>query len=227
MLSEHINVQLKQGVKIITCDPPSGTIEAETRHGEVISINAYHFSPTFRWPVPGESWMVREENGSWYLDGIYEQQILPVGESVKPGDTIISAGSGIVWKNVEGHLELLTRTQLNVSDYIENIPARGFVLATKLTEKGEETKQEFKLPSSTSSRFILVIFSIRGTSNFGEVVLNEKHIAITERSGSAGTLYRTTLTVVVPPSKPCAIIGTASGEFPAEVILQHLWESVS
>lgn len=74
MLSDHMNIQLKQGVKILTCEPIAGTIEAETRNGEVISINAYHYSPVFRWPIPGERWMVTEENGSWYLTGIYERQ---------------------------------------------------------------------------------------------------------------------------------------------------------
>lgn len=75
-LGDHINLHLKQGVKIITCDPATSTIEAETRNGEVISVNVYHFTPTFRWPVPGEKWTVVEENGSWFLDGIYEQQAL-------------------------------------------------------------------------------------------------------------------------------------------------------
>ena len=75
MLGDHMNMQLKQGVKIITCDTITNTIEAETRNGEVISVNAYHYSPTFRWPQPGEKWIVTEENGSWYLTGIYEQQV--------------------------------------------------------------------------------------------------------------------------------------------------------
>ncbi len=108
-LGDHINIHLKQGVQIITCDPPTGVIEAETRNGEVISINAYHQTPTFRWPVPGEKWMVTEENGSWFLDGIYEQQIpyeVKTGEPtpVQPGDTVISTGSSVIWKNVGGAL---------------------------------------------------------------------------------------------------------------------------
>lgn len=72
MLGDHINIHLKRGVKIITCDPASGTIEAETRNGEVVSVNAYAFNPTFRWPIEGEKWIIREENGSWFLDSIYE-----------------------------------------------------------------------------------------------------------------------------------------------------------
>jgi hypothetical protein len=77
MLSNHVNIQPKRGVKIITCNPATRLIEAETRNGEVITINAYNYTPTFRWPIPGERWMVSEENGSWYLDSIYEPQSVP------------------------------------------------------------------------------------------------------------------------------------------------------
>ena len=228
-LGDHVNLQLKRGVKIITCDPPKRLIEAETRNGEVITINAYSYNPTFRWPISGEKWVVGEENGSWFLEGIYEEQNAPTGEDVQPGDTVISAGSGNVWKNVDGQLEPLTSSQLSVSDYIENTAAAGFVLAEK-EEFGPEKNNQFKIPESASARFILITFGIKGVENFGEVVLNGKHIAITERSGSVGTLYRTTLTVVLPPGKPCSIVGTASGEQPsghARVIIQRLWESIS
>lgn len=86
MLSDHVKLTLKRGVKILTCDPQTRLIEAETRNGEVISVNAYHYTPMFRWPIPGEKWVVKEENGSWYLDGIYEPQgILPYPDFECPG----------------------------------------------------------------------------------------------------------------------------------------------
>lgn len=236
MLGDHINIHLKQGVKIITCDPPTGTIEAETRNGEVISINSYHQTPVWRWPVPGEKWMVTEENGSWFLDGIYERQTPyepKPGElqKVQPGDTVLSAASSTIWKNVEGQLEPLTEAQevqLSVSNYVENAAAEGFLLA-KDTLKGE-VKHTFEIPVSTKARFILVIFSIQVAENFGEIVLEGKHIAITERSGSVGAFYRTTLTVVVPPGQKCNVIGSTPrslGEEPGEVSISHLWESIS
>ena len=227
MLTDQMNIQLKQGVKIITCEPATGIIEAETRNGEVISINAYHRTPTFRWPIPGEKWMVTEENGSWFLDGIYEQQTPYEGKAVKPGDTVVSAGSGTIWKNVEGQLKPLVESQLNVSGYIENAAAKEYVLA----RNPGGIKNNFEVPVSNKARFLLVIFSIDGTQNFGEIVLEGKHIGITERSGSVGAFYRTTLTVVVPPTQKCVITGTATGEAgeggAAEVQLVHLWESVS
>lgn len=108
MLRDHVNIQLKRGVKIITCDPSTRTIEAETRNGEVISINAYYYTPIFRWPISGEKWVVQEENGSWFLEGIYEPQGEAEGEiKPEPGDTVISAASGRVLINEEGRLRIL------------------------------------------------------------------------------------------------------------------------
>jgi hypothetical protein len=104
-LSDHVNISLKRGVKILTCDPQQRLIEAETRNGEVITINAYYYTPIFRWPVPGEKWVVREENGSWFLEGIYETQT-PKGKNteLEPGDVVISSASGRIIIDVEGQL---------------------------------------------------------------------------------------------------------------------------
>ena len=82
-LGNHVNLQLKRGVKIITCDPTTRTIEAETRNGEVIAINAYHLPHVFRWPMSGERWVANEENGSWFLEGIYEEQEPSNEEKIK------------------------------------------------------------------------------------------------------------------------------------------------
>lgn len=222
-LGDHININLKQGVKIITCEPATGTIEAETRNGEVIPINAYHQTPTFRWPVPGERWMVTEENGSWFLAGIYEQQIPyepKAGEpvAVQPGDTVISAGSGTIWKNTEGKLTPLVEavTTLSVSDYIEVLGSQNKPLG------------EFVVPVNKSTRFLLALFTMR--YNFeselqphAAIIVNGKELALAERSGSAGEFYKTTLTVVAPALATVKIIGTN----PADITLTKVWESVS
>jgi len=221
-LSDHVNLQLKRGVKIITCDPQKRLIEAETRNGEVITINAYNYTPSFRWPKPGEKWMVGEENGSWYLEGIYEAQGTEGSTTqAEPGDVVLSASSGRILVNEEGKLsQLKSEDELTVTDYIDNPEAEGFALATG------GTKHEFKLSESTKARFILAIFGIEGTENFAEIIVNGKAIGVSERSGSVGQLYRTTLTVVVPPNKSCVIVGTANGEEPQKVRIEHLWESV-
>lgn len=108
MLGSHINLSLKRGVKIITCDPTTRTIEAETRNGEVISINAYYHTPVFRWPIAGEKWVVREENGSWFLEGIYESQNFQEEIEPRPGDIILNVGSGRILINEEGRLRELS-----------------------------------------------------------------------------------------------------------------------
>lgn len=221
--NQHINVQMKRGVKIILCDPATKRIEAETRNGEVIPVNAYYQNPTFRWPKEGESWMVKEENGSWYLDGIWEnQEPKEHGLEAQPGDAIITASSGRVLKNVEGVLEPLVTvpSTLGVKDYIEDEAARGKIVAEKFSVK------PYTLKERAYSRFVLAHIGIRGTENFGEISVNGKHIAVTERSGSVGVVYQTTMTVVVPPDTPCQITGIGTGESPGIVEIDHLWESI-
>lgn len=98
-INDHINAQTKRGCKIIVCDPAKKQIEGQTQAGEVISINAYVYSPFFRWPKVGEQVMVREENGSWYLEGIWEAPGERAGDEAlheEPGDAVISASSGRV-----------------------------------------------------------------------------------------------------------------------------------
>src|SRR5271166_866189 len=84
MLSDHLNAQTKRGVRIITSDPAKQIIEGQTQRGEIIPINAFAFNPCFRWPAVGENWLVREENGSWYLESIWEQQTAPYPDYI-PG----------------------------------------------------------------------------------------------------------------------------------------------
>lgn len=230
MLGDHVNLQLKRGVKIITCDPQKRLIEAETRNGEVITVNAYNYTPSFRWPKSGEKWMVGEENGSWYLEGIYETQGTEGSTTqAEPGDVVLSASSGRVLLNEEGKLtQLKSEEELRVTGYEENFAAEGFQLAHQFT-KGE-IKKQFNIPVSSKARFILITFGIKVAENFGEVILEDKSIGIVERSGSVGALYRTTLTVVIPPNQKCVISGTANqteeGKEVGEVIIDHLWESI-
>lgn len=84
MLSDHLNTQTKRGVRIVTSDAAKQIIEGQTQRGEVTPINAFSFNPAFRWPIVGENWIVREENGSWYLESIWEQQTAPYPDYV-PG----------------------------------------------------------------------------------------------------------------------------------------------
>jgi len=75
MLRDHINQGvIKRGCRILTCDPATRTIEAKIQRGEVVPVNAYSFTPLFRWPMVGEVWLLREEKGSFFLDSIWEEQ---------------------------------------------------------------------------------------------------------------------------------------------------------
>jgi hypothetical protein len=214
-LSDHMNQQVKRGCRIITCDPANRIIEAQTQRGEVIQINAYSASPTFRWPKVGEKWIVREENGSWFLEGIWEEQTpfeptpgAPI--HVQPGDTVITASTGTIWKNVDGQLEPLLQTQLSVSGYVEDKAAKGKGLGT------------YEVKAQEKARFLLVIFNITEVEQFGAIEVEGDVIAITERSGSVGLNYKTTLTIVLPPGVPAIIKGSNA----PDVSIVALWESV-
>jgi hypothetical protein len=210
-LGDHINLQLKRGVKILTCDPATRLIEAETRNGEVISVNVYHYTPMFRWPIPGEKWMVGEENGSWYLEGIYEPQGTADSEvQAEPGDAVISSSSGRLLVNKEGNLTQIKGSELSVSGYVEDKAAKGVTLGT------------YEVKATENARFILCIFNITKQENFGQIEVAGNVIAITERSGSEGINYKTTLTIVLPPGVPAII----SGNNPTKVSINALWESV-
>ena len=130
----------------------------------------------------------------------------------QPGDAIISASSGNVYKNVNGKLEPLgAEQQLSVSGYQEVPGSKGKALGT------------FEVPASPKARFILCVFTINEAENFGTITVAGNTIAITERSGSVGVNYRTTLTVVLPPNVPAII----KGNNPTHVSINSLWESIS
>lgn len=104
MFGDHLSTNIKRGCRIVTCDPATKTIEGKIQRGEVVPINAYYLSPFFRWPQIGELWVIREENGSWFLEGLWEEQ---EGVGAEPGDAIISSNAGRVLLNVQGVLRPL------------------------------------------------------------------------------------------------------------------------
>lgn len=84
----------------------------------------------FRWPVEGETWMMRQENGTWYLDGV-----LPTSDyqTVTPGDAIINSATGVV--HVLGSSDGSTDFSFNNNGATNLLPitapatpASGFVL---------------------------------------------------------------------------------------------------
>src|SRR6266550_4725858 len=99
---DHIHTQTKRGCIIVTSDPSTQTIEGKIQRGEVVSISAYYTNPFFRWPAVGEHWVIREENGSWFLEGLWQTE---EGEEPQPGDAVISTSTGRVLVNQSGTLQ--------------------------------------------------------------------------------------------------------------------------
>lgn len=87
----------RYGVTILTSDPTTGIIEAKFKGGETRRITVFETAVAFRWPVAGESWVVRQENGTWYLDSPIPSptQGNPIN-TVNPGDTIINSPTGVL-----------------------------------------------------------------------------------------------------------------------------------
>lgn len=139
-----------------------------------------------------------------------------MGELIKaePGDAIISSATNRILLNVNGILRLFkeggTEQQLSVAGYQEITEAKGQTLGV------------YTIPAQERARFILCIFTINEAEHSGTIIIAGNPIAITERSGSVGIDYKTTLTVVLPPGIPCTI----EGSNPSHVSIHSLWESI-
>lgn len=91
---------------ITTVDPTSTTslgapapiIEGVIKSGKTVQISLYNIPTAFRWPVVGETWMIVQYNGSWYLDGIFPLQNSYPSSYVDydQGDLILDSYSGRV-----------------------------------------------------------------------------------------------------------------------------------
>lgn len=128
----------------------------------------------------------------------------------EPGDAVISSSSGRLLINKEGELTEIKGAELSVGGYVEDAAAKGKTLGT------------YEVKAKEKARFLLVIFNITEVNNFGEIIVQGDTIAITERSGSVGANYKTTLTIVLPPGVPAIIKGSS----PSQVSITALWESV-
>lgn len=89
-----MNKVTKYTCMITTVDPSSSTVrfvikgDAQERSALIATVPV-----AFRWPQVGEAWMVRQENGTWYLDG---PQSTSAYQDAGSGDAIINASSGVV-----------------------------------------------------------------------------------------------------------------------------------
>jgi hypothetical protein len=76
---------------IAASDPATGTVQVTTAGG-VVQVLVDIVPVLFRWPVVGEHWMVRQENGTWLLDSLYQDSSsdAPLSE-MEPGQAQINA----------------------------------------------------------------------------------------------------------------------------------------
>jgi hypothetical protein len=89
----------KYGCTITTVAPENNQIEAVTRTGAAINITVVTTPIAWRWPIVGESWMARQENGAWYLDGPWPDPNSTAAVTlfgITPGDAIINSPTGVV-----------------------------------------------------------------------------------------------------------------------------------
>jgi hypothetical protein len=85
--------------EILVCDPSTKTIQAITQAG-VVHVSVYTADPFFRWPKAGENWIIKQENGNWYLDTILqntEDDLLL--KQLKPGDALLNTPGRIMTSN--------------------------------------------------------------------------------------------------------------------------------
>lgn len=102
-VSDHQKTVTKYSGIISNCDPSQGKVTVSTAGGAV-NITVASVSPLFRWPIVGETWMVRKENGNWTLDSIFQNPdsvaplsgILPGGAQINATTTIDSLGNQFV-----------------------------------------------------------------------------------------------------------------------------------
>lgn len=108
---KHLEPVQKYSCEIITSNPKAKQVEGIMRTGPV-HISVFTTDPFFRWPKTGESWLVRKENGSWYLDSILQGEEDPVRlKDLEPGDGFI---------NVPGKIHTNTGTTVT-RKYIQTV----------------------------------------------------------------------------------------------------------
>src|ERR1035437_3032846 len=94
-ISDQQSMIPKYGGVISNCDPANNKITVTTAGGAVDILVPY--VPAFwRWPVVGEKWLIRKENGSWTLDSLARDpnSDAPLA-GMQPGEAQINATTTI------------------------------------------------------------------------------------------------------------------------------------
>lgn len=80
-----------------TAGGPAPVIEGIIKSGKTIRVTLNNIDAAFRWPVVGETWMVIQYNGSWYLDGMFIDPSTPTTYTqYDQGDLVLNSSTGNV-----------------------------------------------------------------------------------------------------------------------------------
>lgn len=173
MFSDHMPVARKLPCHIITVDVEQKIIQGMIRSGPV-HISVYTTDPLFRWPQVGDNWIIRQENGSWYLDSILQKGTEEVQLSeMQPGDVhlnapnhgrvhlstgttlarkytqIVGDGSKKEWVIAHG-LNDLAVTVAAISTIAPNAPITAFTWAPVILESGAGDPSNLKVNFSSA-----------------------------------------------------------------------------
>lgn len=87
----------KLAARIITVDPATRRIEGTLKDGAMVQIKAQEVGTVFRWPLEGEIWTIRQDDGFWVLDRRFENPEDGYGEitDLQPGETKITGNTTI------------------------------------------------------------------------------------------------------------------------------------
>jgi hypothetical protein len=163
----------KFGCTITTVDPATNQIEGVTRTGSPVNATVVHTGVAWRWPVVGEQWMARQENGQWFLDGPMSSDPNSTAAvtlfDVPPGDAIINTPTGIVhvMGGADGSTDFtISGTPLeaanNLSDVVNTSTAR--------TNLGFARGSSSFTGNSATNIQITITHTLNGTPTFATAV---------------------------------------------------------
>lgn len=115
----------KAACRIITVDPATRRIEGALRDGAMVQIKAVEVSTVFRWPLEGEIWLIRQDDGYWVLDSRMENPQDGLGDvtELNPGDTKITGNTRIAGNlTVDGTVSF-AGSESAVSQYLSGLLA--------------------------------------------------------------------------------------------------------
>lgn len=90
----------RYAARVTTCDPTQGLIQVIMKPAEKRNISVYTLPAAFRWPEVGETIMVIQLNGTWYIEG-YAPSTTAFQTAVNPGDMVLTAPTGRVYVNTD------------------------------------------------------------------------------------------------------------------------------